>query len=67
MSLCAWVTHRGKETEQVKHRNTKVFQQQGLEAHNLDATACLDYTQEGAQRVSGGRSLSSNSTMKAES
>lgn len=30
-------------------------------------TACLDYTQEGAQRASGGRSLSSNSTMKAES
>lgn len=66
LSLWAWVTHRGKKSEQVKQKNIKMFLQQGFKAGG-NHTACLDYTQEGAQRVSGGRSLSSNSTMKAES
>lgn len=32
LSLLVWVTHRGQKTEQVKHKYTAMFLQQGLEA-----------------------------------
>lgn len=65
VSLWAQVTHTGAR-KLSKHRDIKVFLQQGLEKHSWRSHG-LDYTQEGAQRVSGGTRLSSNSTIKAES
>lgn len=68
LSLCAWVGHEGKKTEQVQDDNIKdvsaVWLGDRLGGYH---TACLGYTQEGDLRVSQGRSLSSSSTMKARS
>lgn len=48
----AWVTHRDKKTEQVKHKTMKMFLQQGSVHTGGCHTACLDCTQEAALRVS---------------